>query len=133
MEIQNTVSTFKVRDDRPKTWGEMSDAEKGALLLAQFKGETVQYRFFPQAQGCTGWRDVNEPMFNSQHAYRIKPEPKIETVTLGVAQHGSKWTQFTAVEDGTHRITFTTTDGKPATGTFVNESGDVIEFEENGT
>lgn len=62
-----------------KTWGESSDIEKGALLLAQHKGEVVQY-----LQVVMGiWHDNGETgKFFSSLKYRIKPSPVAETVEI---------------------------------------------------
>jgi len=58
-------------EDKPKTWGEMSDAEKGALLLGQHNGARIQWL------GIRGWRDVERrEFFIDTRAYRIKSEPK---------------------------------------------------------
>lgn len=93
--------------DTPKTWGEMSDAEKGALLLAQHEGKEIEYMGFDRWWPKPIWE------WSSEKTYRIKPEPKRETVTL-----------YGDFEDGGHvslspygaeqyRITFDTLDGKP--------------------
>lgn len=58
--------------DAPKTWGEMTDAEKGALLLARYEGGVVE------AYLDGGWR-VSQAAYCWDHdrAYRIRPEPKV--------------------------------------------------------
>lgn len=63
--------------------------------------------------------------------YDIRPEPVVETVTLwGWANKELGFIFATRSTDrDTHRITFTVTDGEPATGTFTNENGDVIKME----
>ncbi len=113
--------------DEPRPWGELTDAEKGALLLAEENGKLVEV--WHKDRGEWG------PPLNTGlrkrpwTAYRVKPEPVVETVTVyGLSDPGG-WT-FGAVNMGdTHRITFTTKDGEPATGTFTNENGDVIKME----
>lgn len=56
-----------------KTFGEMSDEEQGALLLANHRGEVIQL--------WTGrWRSLKGPsLFHNDVAYRKKP--KEETAT----------------------------------------------------
>lgn len=66
--------------DTPKTWGEMSDAEKGELLLAAHEGKVIECCQWPDY----GWDEVEQPQFDDTSAYRIKPQPKRETVTLYV-------------------------------------------------
>lgn len=93
--------------DKPKTWGEMTDAEKGALLLAKHRDQTIECWY-----GSSGWEILPNPVWSCTDAYRIKPQPTVETITL----HGSTGVTFTKGSPtpfDTHRITFTTTDGEP--------------------
>ena len=65
--------------------------------------------------------------------YKIKPEPVVETVEMHGGIHDLRgfWC-FGAdrrEQFDTHRITFTTKDGEPATGVFRNEDGDSIKME----
>ena len=60
-----------------KTWREMTDAEKGALLLAHHEGSVIESYTDKMWMSCAPkWRD--------DYAYRVRPEPeaKRETVTL---------------------------------------------------
>lgn len=100
-------------DDTPKTWGEMTDAEKGALLLADHEGKLIEWTH-------PGWQSPLwhiSSMGTGPHedkAYRIKPEPVVETVTLYGSYDNGQWV-FGQFDDGVHSVvqTFTTTDGKP--------------------
>jgi hypothetical protein len=65
----------------PKTWGEMTDAEKGELLLANLDGN-LQYGTYSFNGHPGGWNDKCNWFFDEKSYYRIKPEPKRETVTL---------------------------------------------------
>lgn len=87
-------------DDKPKTWGEMTDAEKGALLLAAHEGKEIEC-----SVNSFHWGTVN-PDWASALYYRVKPEPVRETVTI------NSWEVATDVLKG-HRITFDTIDGVP--------------------
>ncbi len=65
----------------PKLWRNMTDAEKGALLLAAHRGEEVQ--FYSNTKAYT-WQAVpyDKPGWFDASAYRVKPKaPKVETVT----------------------------------------------------
>ena len=59
----------------PKLWKDMTDAEKGTLLLASHRGEAIQY--------WNGASYHNMPEYSEWfgfQAYRIKPKaPKVET------------------------------------------------------
>jgi hypothetical protein len=102
--------------DTPKTWGEMTDAEKGELLLADHEGKVIQWEYPPNP---SGWgKPSRQNLWQEVFAYRIKPEPVRETVTLyGYVQidgHGAQFDNcWVTSSTNTHRITFTTTDGKP--------------------
>jgi len=61
----------------PKLWRDMTDAEKGALLLAHHEGKVIEYFI----GGC-GWMKCPAPIWSYGHAYRVKPEPKRVTVPL---------------------------------------------------
>ncbi len=95
--------------DTPKTWGEMTDAEKGELLLSHHEGKVIEW-FHPNNPEWDVCPD-DRCLWDNGFAYRIKPEPKRETVTL--------WWEPSCVagrlyyDDATHRITFDTLNGEP--------------------
>jgi hypothetical protein len=67
--------------DTPKLWADMTPEEKGALLLAEHEGKVIEV--FGIA--CPGmwhvrWHE-DYPVWYDDAAYRVKPEPKRETVT----------------------------------------------------
>jgi hypothetical protein len=97
-------------DDTPTRWGRMTSEEKGALLLARHEGEVIEYYNL-----CGTWRTYGggiERLFYDSDAYRIKPEPKREMVTLHGC--GFYWEQSEQpCPSDTHRITFDTIDGEP--------------------
>lgn len=68
--------------DNPKTWSELTDAEKGALLLAELRGETIE----SSHNRGKKWKDNPNKLWHERHSYRIKTEPKRETVNLAVWQ-----------------------------------------------
>ena len=113
--------TDEPTEDKPKTWGEMSDAEKGALLLAFHNGEEVEVECTPFP---AGWEPAHLTGLCRDHcSYRIKPTPKRETVTMyggavGFGGGGSLADDW--------QITFTTIDENPIPGTYTNEAGDKI-------
>lgn len=94
---------------KPKKWGEMTPEEKGALLLAHHEGKEIQF-----LSSYRGWEEA-EPRWSAWLPYRVKPEPKRETVTLLTA-HYFGWVaeppQYRGDSD-THRITFDLIDGEP--------------------
>ena len=103
--------------DQPKLWREMSDAEKGALLLAHHQGEAIQLR-----HKGGGWFEVEEPAFASTLAYRVKPKaPKVETVRderhIWSDAEGLTWADRflpkpATIEHGRVTHTYTITDGR---------------------
>ena len=68
---QANIIAKLVDQDTPKLWQNMTDAEKGALLLAHHEGKELQ------AYGWVSkrWMEVNN-LWVDTCAYRIKPEPK---------------------------------------------------------
>lgn len=66
----------RASDDIPKLWRDMTDAEKGALLLAHHEGEAIQLW---HSRG--GWVESVEFGAVEDIAYRVKPEPVQETFT----------------------------------------------------
>lgn len=89
------------------TWSEISDQEKGEMLLAHHNGKEIEMYNFGE------WVTV-EPQWVSNRAYRIKKEPVNETVTL----YG-EFENVDVVELGklkmigdTHMITYNVIDGK---------------------
>jgi len=64
-----------------RTWAELNPAEKGALLLAHHQGEVIEWSYklpwetqYDTNTGSIAW--------SGQCYYRIKPQPKIDTVDL---------------------------------------------------
>lgn len=98
------------QDDKPKTWGEMTDAEKGALLLAQLEGAEIQILRYDNTD-AEYWQGVKLVTPSDNMRYRVKPEPKVETVTLYFGTLG--YASQVSSDDTTHHITFDVQDGKP--------------------
>lgn len=105
------ISSWRIvsrASEAPKLWGEMSDAEKGALLLdwSDNHGRNVQ-----QWNGSE-WVPMATGRFGRVTAYRVRPESVREVVKIFGS--GNYWTKDkTARQSDTHRITFETVDGKP--------------------
>lgn len=108
----------------PKTWGEMTDAEKGALLLAEHECNEVEVMI--SSIDHTGavidseWVGLMGQRIKDDWVVRIKPDQERKTVTLyGYVDRGS-FDVGTGPLD-THRITFTTTGGVPDTDSVKME------------
>jgi hypothetical protein len=104
--------------DNPKTWGEMTPEEKGALLLAHHEGKVIESKY-----SASLWVRIKTPAWHGSCAYRVKPEPKRETARLsGRVLTDRDWVFGTAhgLSD-THRITFDTIDGEPVCGSIRME------------
>ena len=114
----------------PTLWKDMTDAEKGTLLLACHNGETLQSHFM------RGWSDLCtfEPRLYPRFAYRIKPKtPKVEThehrchVWLcGDASMICPKGHITGAGLGNITHTYTITDGVvTACNTIIHNNGEV--------
>lgn len=83
--------------DKPKLWRDMTPEEKGAILLAMHEGKKVE------VYSVGKWWKKSYMTFDDGNAYRIAPEPKVETVHL---------MNFHELAKG-YAIVFTVKDGEP--------------------
>lgn len=70
------LSVKRCVDGAPKLWRDMTPEEKGALLLAHHEGKTIEL-FLSKDD----WMECS-PYWSDDVAYRVKPGPVRETVTL---------------------------------------------------
>ena len=102
------VAKFRIisrASDTPKAWSSMTDAEKGALLLAKYEGKVIESFF-----SLTGWVSY-QGLFYQEKAYRIKPEPEVITYNwFGTFADGFS---DMAATDATHILIFNTINGEP--------------------
>ena len=101
-------------EDKPKMWRDMTPEEKGALLLAEHEGKAIEV--FDLAYPDMWCEDY--PVWNDEAAYRIKSEPKRETVTLvsyGTLNQWLKNGDLSKVhkDNRKYKITFDVIDGEP--------------------
>jgi hypothetical protein len=90
------IAAWKEPAAEPVMFKDMTDAEKGALLLAKHRGEIVQY-WGPSSKEWIRFRGVMVPDL----AYRVAPpEPKIEYVRDPSWLGGQKVTACYAIVDG---------------------------------
>lgn len=111
---RTNMSQFRIISrafNEPKLWRDMTPEEKGALLLAHHEGKVIEGK----AQNVCNWGVCSSPVWDEGIAYRVKPEPVIETITLyGGGVKGMVWANCRRGGDlDTHRITFTLIDGTP--------------------
>ena len=86
-------------------WRDMTPEQKGALLMAHHEGKVIETFYAGKWKVC-------QPEWVDECAYRVRTEPRRETVVLHGA--GYEWTQADLpCEDDTHRITFDLLDGEP--------------------
>ena len=107
--------------DIPITWGETTPEEKGALLLAHHEGKEIQ---FINGLDVKEWKKA-EPRWAIFCAYRVKPEPRRETVRLYAREERLRaltdnvafrreWVFSKArSQSDTYCITFEISDGEP--------------------
>jgi len=72
------MQTFKFDNNEMKTWGQMTDEEKGGLLLAHHEGKVIEWFDIYTST----WEDKESTVFYHPIIYRVKPEPKVETVEV---------------------------------------------------
>ena len=104
----NGVPSRKIANapEKPKLWRAMTSEEKGALLLAHHEN-FGSVEFWNE----DSWEELHFLGWCDYIAYRIKPQTKIETVTL-YGRPDVQWVLERCKYD-THCITFQTIDGKP--------------------
>ena len=95
----------------PKPFGELSDAEQSALLLADHRREAIEAWIFHNST----WSEVISPSWYAGTAYRIKPQPVVREVKVALGMVSNVWQSWEdpASMGATHRITFDTLDGEP--------------------
>ena len=95
LSVKDSVSDYtlvsRASSSFSKTWGEMNDVEKGALLLAHHEGKQIQFK----GQYIDEWSYTIRPSWSSGLYYRVKPAPEIVPVTI-----------LHKVKEQTHTITF---------------------------
>ena len=99
----------RASDDTPKLWRDMTDEEKGALLLAYHEGKKIEYSFLCEEN----WTYIPSPSFSPFHAYRVKPDTFRRTVTLMIDDGGMAGPKAIG--------TIQTVDGKPDCSTIEME------------
>ena len=104
-----TGSTFRIisraeHTAEPTVFGELTDAEKGALLLANHGGQGVQAHINGRLLDVDMYSILADDV-----AYRVKPKPVVETVVMSGSNYGG-FHRAERVAD-THRLTFDVIDG----------------------
>jgi hypothetical protein len=80
-----------------KTFGEMTDEEKGALLLAQYDGKTIEFL----SKTVNNWVPTSPPeIFMSTYKYRVKVEPVITSGTSDILVGHEGYTISYTLVDG---------------------------------
>jgi len=102
--------------DTPKSLRDMTDAEIGALVRAKNEGKVIEV--VDTFNGA--WVPAPAPGWYLRNAYRVRPEPYRETVTLHGSVTDEVWGRDQTGYD-THRITFELIDGKPDCGSIKIE------------
>jgi len=91
----------------PKLWRDMTPEEKGSLLLAARDGKVIE-------GAGPDWRPCRNPQWVDYGSYRVKPEPKVETIEMnGYMKGDSAWFGPMSSKSDTHSITFNLINGKP--------------------
>jgi hypothetical protein len=89
-----------------KTFSEMTDEEKGALLLAEYKGKIVEL----SSHAVGGWKDrVHGGRYHLNKKYRVKAEPVITTASRYLDSVGGE----------RYSVSYTLVDGVPDCSTVT--------------
>ncbi len=118
-------------DDKPKTWRDLTDEAKGALLLAAHEDKTCE--MCDPDDPDAGWHEAHNCFVGDlgAMAYRIRKEPVREAVAVGVHKHDREWWGCgPRATKPPFTLHIPTIDTKPIPGTYTNEAGDVVTIEE---
>jgi hypothetical protein len=69
------AGSYEPYGETPTLWRDMTDAEKGALLLAKHEGKYIEFK---NNYDTPEWKYISDPVWSPECAYRIKPTPKVE-------------------------------------------------------
>jgi len=103
--------------DTPKLWRDMTPEEKGALLLGWHEGKIIEVfgLGYPDM-----WYYEDDPCFEDDCAYRVKPEPETMTAKLCIDAYGTSLHMRPDFRDNYYgdenfhfTLTFDIIDGKP--------------------
>jgi hypothetical protein len=115
---------WDARDEAPKQWRDMTPEEKGALLLAHHEGKVIESRWLGE-----NWTPTCAPEWHLGASYRIRPEPKRETVGLKYSRAKDDVAVFwpdSAKEWDLPDIELPLADGKVVPGTYTHPDGHTI-------
>ena len=116
--------------ETPTPWGDMSDEEKGALLLAHHEGNDIEWTWVDRQPV---WRDCPNAVGRfDKYAYRVKPGPEVKEVVMNGGNFGGDldFSSDRVHDDDTHTITLPTLNDTPIPGTYTSEEGHAIKIEE---
>lgn len=105
-QYQFRIVSRASQPDTPKLWRDMTPEEKGALLLAHHKGKVIEF-LLDHEDGSQRWHVASFRSTQPNVAYRIRPEPKRETVTLYAGERESAFPFLSRIG------TIALIDGKP--------------------
>lgn len=96
-----------IKDVGPTLFGQLSDEEKGALLLAHHQGKTIEW-WLTQTKV---WSTNSSPEWSPLRTYRVKPEPVVQTVVryLGATLTG---TNSRKTKPTTHKLSYNIVGGE---------------------
>lgn len=101
---------MKIGEAKMKTLGEMTDAEKGALLLAYHEGKEIEW----YDSNYQDWDTCFLPIWKPTLHYRVKKAVvKSTKVVYMCYEDGYAPFVSTSMSDPTHKITFNTIGGVP--------------------
>lgn len=97
---------YRTQKVKNTAWGDLTDVERGALLLAAHEGKSIEYFNL----STKDWRSTLTPSWRHRTCYRVKPEPIVEEVKIFNSRHRDTWDVFKGY-NATHKITFNKVNG----------------------
>lgn len=95
-----------VCEDGSKYWSDLTNNEKGLLLLAHHNNEKIQYR----SSTYDEWVNIDYPNWEPCEIYRAKPKPVIMSHKFFSSDNMNSWYNGEESCDNTHEMTYVTVD-----------------------
>lgn len=114
-----TGNAYRVKPDeegaKMKLWRDLTDTEKGALLLAYHEGKVIQWSYNQDVFVVSSSTEKgSRPCWSDDIAYRVKSKPVVEQVKMYTGKSTGPWghTADNSSVKRTHAITFNIVDGE---------------------
>lgn len=86
---------WEMKTEKNPKWKDMTDSEKGAMLLAHHNGEKIEYF----CASYDEWHSATSPQWQDDRAYRVKPAPVVLEYEIEADGHVISYKKIDGVPD----------------------------------